>query len=116
MNVTTNKSCAIGSNAFNQRCFVDRHAPSGRCKPADLGRLMFGRKSCLWENNYIERLNGKFRDELLNGEMCYSLKEVPVLIEQSQMPTMYISIRPHSSLTYRLRALRTLMQRAPVDE
>ena len=35
-----------------------------------------------WENGYIESFNGKLRDELLNGEIFYSLKEAKVLIEQ----------------------------------
>ena len=34
-----------------------------------------------WENGYIESFNGKMRDELLNGEIFYSLKEAQVLIE-----------------------------------
>ena len=29
-----------------------------------------------WENGYCESLNPKLRDELLNGEIFYSLKEV----------------------------------------
>ena len=32
-----------------------------------------------WENGYVERFNGKLRDELLNGEIFYSLKEAKVL-------------------------------------
>ena len=28
-----------------------------------------------WENGYIESFNGKMRDELLTGEIFYSLKE-----------------------------------------
>ncbi len=35
-----------------------------------------------WENGYCESFNGKLRDELLNGEIFYSLKEAQVLIEQ----------------------------------
>ena len=30
-----------------------------------------------WENGYNESFNGKLRDELLNGEIFYSLKEGP---------------------------------------
>lgn len=30
-----------------------------------------------WENGYCESFNGKLRDELLNGEIVYSLKEQP---------------------------------------
>ena len=33
-----------------------------------------------WENGYIESFNGKLRDELLNGEIFYSLKEAQVMI------------------------------------
>jgi putative transposase len=52
-----------------------------------------------WENGYIESFNGKMRDELLNGEIFYSLKEAQVLIEMWRKH--YNTIRPHSSLGYR---------------
>jgi putative transposase len=35
-----------------------------------------------WENGYNESFNGKLRDELLNGEIFYTLKEAQILIEQ----------------------------------
>jgi len=35
----------------------------------------------LWENGYCESFNGKLRDELLNGEIFYTLKEAQVFIE-----------------------------------
>jgi transposase InsO family protein len=35
-----------------------------------------------WENGYVESFNGKLRDEFLNLEWLYTLKEVQVLIEQ----------------------------------
>jgi len=35
-----------------------------------------------WENGYNESFNGKLRDELLNGEIFFTLKEAEVLIEQ----------------------------------
>jgi transposase InsO family protein len=35
-----------------------------------------------WEYGYNESFNGKLRDELLNGEIFYTLKEAQVLIEQ----------------------------------
>ena len=35
-----------------------------------------------WENGYNESFNGKLRDELLNGEIFYSLAEATVLVEQ----------------------------------
>ena len=35
-----------------------------------------------WENGYCESFNGKLRDELLDREIFYTLKEAKVLIEQ----------------------------------
>jgi putative transposase len=52
-----------------------------------------------WENGYNESFNGKLRDELLNGEICYSLAEARYLIERWRRH--YNQIRPHSSLGYR---------------
>ncbi len=52
-----------------------------------------------WENGYNESFNGKLRDELLNREIFYSLKEAKVLIEQWRRH--YNEVRPHSSLGYR---------------
>lgn len=52
-----------------------------------------------WENGYNESFNGKLRDELLNGEVFYSLKEAQVLIEEWRQH--YNHIRPHSSLGYK---------------
>jgi transposase InsO family protein len=51
-----------------------------------------------WENGYIESFNGKMRDELLAGEIFYSLTEAQVIIEQWRWH--YNQIRPHSSLGY----------------
>jgi hypothetical protein len=39
-----------------------------------------------WENGSCESFNGKLRDELLNGEIFYSLKEAKILIEQWRHP------------------------------
>ena len=52
-----------------------------------------------WENGYNESFNGKLRDELLNGEIFYSLKEAQIIIEQWRIH--YNTKRPHSSLGYR---------------
>lgn len=52
-----------------------------------------------WENGYCESFNGKLRDELLNGEIFYTLKEAQVMIERWR--EHYNTIRPHSSLGYR---------------
>ena len=62
-----------------------------------------------WENGYNESFNGKLRDELLNGEIFYSLKEAQVLIEDWRRH--YNTVRPHSSLSYRPPAPEALMPR-----
>ena len=58
-----------------------------------------------WENGYCELFNGKLRDECLNGEIFYSLKEAIVVLEQWR--NQYNTIRPHSSLNYRPPAPQT---------
>ena len=52
-----------------------------------------------WENGYVESFNGKLRDELLNGEIFYTLKETKILIEGWRQK--FNRLRPHSSLGYR---------------
>ena len=52
-----------------------------------------------WENGYVESFNSKLRDELLDGEVFYSLREAQVLIEAWRRH--YNAIRPHSALRWR---------------
>jgi len=52
-----------------------------------------------WENGYCESFNGKLRDECLNGEIFYSLKEAQIVIEKWRVE--YNTRRPHSALGYR---------------
>jgi len=52
-----------------------------------------------WENGYVESFNGKLRDECLNGEIFYTLREAQVIIGNWRRE--YNTIRPHSSLGYR---------------
>ena len=59
-----------------------------------------------WENGYIESFNGKLRDELLNGEIFYTLREAQVIIESWRRE--YNTFRPHSSLGYRPPAPETV--------
>ena len=59
-----------------------------------------------WENGYVESFNGKFRDELLNGEIFYTLREAQVIIERWRRE--YNTFRPHSSLGYRPPAPETV--------
>jgi putative transposase len=60
-----------------------------------------------WENGYCESFNAKLRDELLNGEIFYSLNEARVIIESWRCH--YNTIRPHSSLAYRPPAPETMV-------
>lgn len=60
-----------------------------------------------WENGYNESFNGKLRDELLNREIFFTLKEAEVLIEQWRLH--YNTVRPHSSLKYRPPAPQTIV-------
>ena len=52
-----------------------------------------------WENGYVESFNSKLRDELLDGEIFYSLKEAQILIEAWRRH--YNAVRPHSALGWR---------------
>ena len=52
-----------------------------------------------WENGYVESFNGKFRDELLDREIFYTVAEAKVLVERWRRE--YNTIRPHSALGYR---------------
>ena len=59
-----------------------------------------------WENGYNESFNGKLRDELLNGEIFYTLEEAKIMIERWRVH--YNTIRPHTSLGYRPPAPETI--------
>ena len=61
------------------------------------------------QNGYVESFNGRMRDELLNGEIFYSLAEARVLIEAWRRH--YNTVRPHSSLGYRPPAPETASPR-----
>ena len=64
-----------------------------------------------WENGYCESFNSKLRDELLNGEIFYSLKEAKIVIETWRRH--YNEVRPHSSLGYRPPAPAVLYPQRP---
>ena len=49
-----------------------------------------------WHNGFVERFNGKLRNECLNRERFRNLREARVLIEQWRQ--FYNHRRPHSSL------------------
>ena len=77
------------------------NGPEFTAKPVRrwLGRVgvetLFIEPGSPWENGYNESFNGKLRDELLNGEIFYSLAEAAVLVEQWRRE--YNTVRPHSA-------------------
>jgi putative transposase len=68
-----------------------------------LGRIgvktLFIEPGSPWENGYNESFNGKLRDEVLNREIFYTLKEAQIITEGWRQE--YNTFRPHSSLGYR---------------
>ena len=60
-----------------------------------------------WENGYNESFNGKLRDEVLNREIFYTLKEAQMIIERWRQA--YNTFRPHSSLGYKPPAPEAVM-------
>ncbi len=55
-----------------------------------------------WENGYIESFNARLRDELLDGEIFYTLKEARIVIESWRRHDN--AVRPHAWLGYRAPA------------
>lgn len=64
-----------------------------------------------WENGYVESFNARLRDDLLNGEIFYTLKEAQIIIEGWRHH--YNHIRPHSSLAYRPPAPESMIPLPP---
>ena len=63
---------------------------------------LFIAKSSPWENGYVESFNGKFRDELLNGELFLGLEDARWVIDRWRLD--YNHRRPHSALGYQTPA------------
>ena len=57
------------------------------------------------QNAFIESFNGSLRDELLNGEIFYTLREAQILVERWRRH--YNEVRPHSALGYKPPAPQT---------
>jgi putative transposase len=55
-----------------------------------------------WENGFIESFNARLRDELLDGEIFYSLREAQIIIESWRRH--YNAVRPHASIGYQAPA------------
>ncbi len=70
-----------------------------KCIAAVGARTAFIEPGSPWENGYCESFNSKLRDELLNGELFYSLAEARIVIECWRQHDN--TQRPHSSLCYK---------------
>ena len=55
-----------------------------------------------WENGFVESFNARLRDELLDGEIFYTLQEAQIVIESWRRH--YNAVRPHASIGYRAPA------------
>jgi putative transposase len=55
-----------------------------------------------WENGFIESFNARLRDELLDGEIFYTLREAQIVIESWRRH--YNAVRPHASIGYQAPA------------
>jgi transposase InsO family protein len=64
-----------------------------------------------WENGFVESFNARLRDELLDGEIFYGLREAQVVIESWRRH--YNTVRPHSSRGYRPPAPEVVLWPAP---
>jgi len=64
-----------------------------------------------WENGYCESFNARLRDELLNGEIFYTLNEARTVIEQWRHH--YNTVRPHGALGWKPPAPDTRIPLAP---
>ena len=53
-----------------------------KCFDATGARTLYIEPGSPWENGYCESFNSKLRDESLNGEILYSIKELCVLMER----------------------------------
>lgn len=52
-----------------------------------------------WENGYVESFNARLRDELLDGEIFYSMREAQVIIESWRRH--YNTVRPHGAIGWK---------------
>ena len=62
-----------------------------------------------WENGFIESFNARLRDELLDGEIFYTLGEAQIIIESWRRH--YNTVRPHASIGYRAPAPEVFVPR-----
>ena len=92
--------------ALGQHRSTQRKVPRGREDEerltADGAKTAYIAPGSPWENGYIESFNARLRDELLDGEIFYTLREAQIVIESWRRH--YNGVRPHASLGYRAPA------------
>ena len=62
------------------------------------------------ENGYVERFNSRLRDDLLDGEIFYTIREATIIIEDWRRH--FNAVRPHSAIGWRPPAPQVVL---PVD-
>src|SRR4029077_17739425 len=95
----TCSSCAAFPSAFART--TDRRSSPRPCKTGSRlsERRRLSAPGSPWENRFIESFNARLRDELLDGEIFYSLAEARIVIESWRRH--YNTVRPHGSLGYK---------------
>jgi transposase InsO family protein len=120
----------MARNLSPRRCVLGLGPPLGSIAVQCACRATVGAKTAFiapgspWENGYCESFNARFRpshglhanrcratDELLNGEVFYTLREAQILIQRGHHH--HNTVRPHSALGYRPPAPDSMM---PIDQ
>jgi putative transposase len=103
--MTTPRSAAAQPGPASPRCFPMYYGAEFTAKAVQDWIAAVGAKTAYiapgspWENGFIESFNARLRDELLDGEIFYSLKEAKIVIESWRRH--YNTLRPHGSLGYK---------------
>jgi putative transposase len=77
--------CRLGGRQSLQELKTSQRAPAfGRA--IHVAFVRHAQRGSPWENGYIESFNARLRDELLNGEIFYTLREAQIVIEKLATP------------------------------
>ena len=74
-------------------------------------KMLYIDPGSLWENGYVESLNAKLREELLNGKTFHAVAEARVLMERSRELCNWVC--PHGALCYRPPAREAIAAAPP---
>jgi len=87
-----------GTCAFRQRPRIRRQGCAGLDR-SSCAKTAYIAPSSPWENGFIESFNARLRDELIDGEIFYTLAEAKIVIESWRRH--FNTVRPHGSLGYK---------------